>query len=27
VSRGFAKSGSRPEHSDWDPRSKSGRRY
>jgi len=27
VSRGFAKSGSRPEHSDWDPRSQSGRRY
>jgi hypothetical protein len=27
VSRGFAKSGSRPEHSDWDARSKSSRRY
>jgi hypothetical protein len=27
VSRGFAKSGSRPEHSDWDGRSDRSRRY
>jgi hypothetical protein len=26
LSRGFAKSGSRPEHSDWDDRSNGGRR-
>jgi hypothetical protein len=27
VSRGIAKSGSRPEHADWDAPSKSSRRY
>src|SRR5712671_5605719 len=27
VSRGFAKSGSRPEHPDWDDRNQGSRRY
>ena len=27
VSRGFAKSGSRPEHADWDDRNQGNRRY